>query len=1060
MAPRMGWARLSIYLFRGRALLAALALLGMISPGRAQMVLKPQSGDTAALQLKEYHAEADIEGAFAITKVSATFLNPLDERMEADFLSTLPPHAVATDFAYYYGKERVVARVTEKRRAAAIYKAITTRMRDPALIEMQGKRTFRARIFPVMPHDDLRVEMTMVQALSSNLEGFTYILPLAQPKSKHDALDEFSLSIRVHDDGQFDSVENNYGLSLDPSEETEGMPWKLRMWNGTFAFTGKNYRPTKDFRIHFNKRGETPFHMSQYAGRSGGPDGFFGLTAIVPPGMTHPQLTVAGRQTYDVVEDSMEGQSDRSLRLYGRYRGGGSATVHLAGRVKGRRVTLSHTLNLSLNSEPNHRVTKLWAAAFIAHLSKTEANRKRVIALSLRYTLPSKWTSWLAIPKEERERYKREMAEADIRRAGERLIALMDQRRSGNRESVALRERIKSIARDAGLNPAEALSEVYSTRLNELQADLQNALERFSLNGPKTTAIRQAIRQVARDAGVSPAPFLRHAEESYWRGRQERLAETLAGLIRQGKESSPGARRLKRAVEALRPKTDSSAKELLESRFVSTLDGLAKQVVLERRKAKPGETRDANGERELNRLETAIGIPAGTWAARKNEELDERETSQLEESLKYEITEGDPQGQEKDSILAQLDEVYTRWANGDTSKVAQRRKEALDRARSRAFTEVTSRLAEAALNGDDSEAPRLLRERLDAIGPGESQSDTGKSLTVAEELASRASDDGEYTSRVWQIAEERDSPHPNRPKIAQLEQELARLETVVGISVSTREKAIRNATFSSEEDQTRRELIAELRKPLPDPAVRARLERKLAQQTAQGLNDDRYNHFDPTDYAQARVECIATEVELDQLEQAPPDPATLRRIATLNATNSELRARMGDPLLSVEAPADTRRIVALMPDGLLKPLSWNAATRRWQARFDIPTWASEGAYTVTVFLLRADGSRSSLQITYHVDLTAPVGAGQATTVHTEMGRKLCLELQASEDTARVEAFIGDREPIAMKPLDPVNAPGRFLASVSLTGPPPNVVTYRITDRAHNVTVLTLTVQEE
>ena len=87
-----------------------------------------------------------------------------------------------TSFAYWYGDEKVPARIVEKEEAAAIYAHITARMRDPALVEMIGKNTFRARIFPVMPNSDLKVEMNLVQTLRSDAKGAHFTLPLQAKK--------------------------------------------------------------------------------------------------------------------------------------------------------------------------------------------------------------------------------------------------------------------------------------------------------------------------------------------------------------------------------------------------------------------------------------------------------------------------------------------------------------------------------------------------------------------------------------------------------------------------------------------------------------------------------------------------------------------------------------------------------------------------------------------------------------------------------------------------------------------------------------------------------------
>ena len=113
-------------------------------PARAQVLLKPRGGNAAPLRAKSVTADIRIRGRFAATDLDLTFQNTLTQRVEADFVYALPAHAVVTYFAYYYGDERVVARVAEKERAARIYRYITSRMRDPALIELIGKNTFRA----------------------------------------------------------------------------------------------------------------------------------------------------------------------------------------------------------------------------------------------------------------------------------------------------------------------------------------------------------------------------------------------------------------------------------------------------------------------------------------------------------------------------------------------------------------------------------------------------------------------------------------------------------------------------------------------------------------------------------------------------------------------------------------------------------------------------------------------------------------------------------------------------------------------------------------------------
>jgi Ca-activated chloride channel family protein len=160
-----------------------------------------------------------------------------------------------------------------------------------------------------------------------------------------------------------------------------------------------------------------------------------------------------------------------------------------------------------------------------------------------------------------------------------------------------------------------------------------------------------------------------------------------------------------------------------------------------------------------------------------------------------------------------------------------------------------------------------------------------------------------------------------------------------------------------------------------------------------------------------------------------------------------VQARAGDPLIHVEAPADARQVIALLPDGVIKQLTFHAESHRWEARFDIPTYAAEGDYAVTVIVLLRDGTRQVLSLHYRVDMSAPTGKGRA-QVGPAGAPVLRLEVTASPDTARVAALLpwGARVELAPSPT------GGFEARV----PVPmdwdiraGAVKLLLTDRAHN-----------
>src|SRR5438067_1348300 len=106
--------------------------LATIVPAHAQVLLKPQGQSGWLLRAKALEANVEIDRQIATTKLLLTFGNEDSDRIEADFIYAMPPGALASSFAYWYGDEKVVARVVEKEEAAAVYSYITSRMRDPA----------------------------------------------------------------------------------------------------------------------------------------------------------------------------------------------------------------------------------------------------------------------------------------------------------------------------------------------------------------------------------------------------------------------------------------------------------------------------------------------------------------------------------------------------------------------------------------------------------------------------------------------------------------------------------------------------------------------------------------------------------------------------------------------------------------------------------------------------------------------------------------------------------------------------------------------------------------
>ena len=356
---------------------------------RASALLRPKDGKAADLKARSLQVSASIRGAFADTTVTTTYINPMDRDLEAEFFYEAPPGDVVTGFSYWNGDEKVTARVVERARAARIYQTITTYRADPALIEMVGKNSFRARIFPVRGGQDLKVEVKLAQTLPAVKNGALWSYPTRELAGKDARLEKFGLTVRGSG-----ILKSNLGAFK----------------NGVLRVNQTNYRPATDARVTVAQNA-APLRASLLAARDGGPDGFFAVSLTPRDGLVRPRFVIRGIQTYDVLTPRVDRvKGGQSYTVYGRYRGAGRAVVSLNSE--------SVSLQFPATRAPGNAASRLWAARFLERLSENPANRFKVVTLSKRFGLVSKWTSWLAIPKAERENFAHINAEADRDNAG------------------------------------------------------------------------------------------------------------------------------------------------------------------------------------------------------------------------------------------------------------------------------------------------------------------------------------------------------------------------------------------------------------------------------------------------------------------------------------------------------------------------------------------------------------------------------------------------------------------------------------------------------------------
>ncbi|MDE0637692.1 MAG: VIT domain-containing protein [Candidatus Poribacteria bacterium] len=147
------------------------------------------------LRIEKHHVNVSIDNQLATTKIDQIFANPNDFQLEGTYLFPLPDDVAVSDFVLYIDGKPVKGELLAKDRARSIYEGIVRSMQDPALLEYIGTRAFQARVFPIPPNGERRIQLEYSQVISvdSGLAKYTY--PLRTDTYTHQPVGSLAVSI-------------------------------------------------------------------------------------------------------------------------------------------------------------------------------------------------------------------------------------------------------------------------------------------------------------------------------------------------------------------------------------------------------------------------------------------------------------------------------------------------------------------------------------------------------------------------------------------------------------------------------------------------------------------------------------------------------------------------------------------------------------------------------------------------------------------------------------------------------------------------------------------------
>ncbi|MBM4039752.1 MAG: VWA domain-containing protein, partial [Planctomycetes bacterium] len=147
-----------------------------VTQGALRIVAK--DGGVVECPLKHTDVRADVSGFIARVKVTQTFHNPMDEKIEAVYVFPLPHKAAVDDMTMVIGPRRIVGLI--KRRAAAreIYEQALTHGLTAALLEQERPNIFTQSVGNIPPKQEVKIEISYVDVLEYDMGVYEFHFPM------------------------------------------------------------------------------------------------------------------------------------------------------------------------------------------------------------------------------------------------------------------------------------------------------------------------------------------------------------------------------------------------------------------------------------------------------------------------------------------------------------------------------------------------------------------------------------------------------------------------------------------------------------------------------------------------------------------------------------------------------------------------------------------------------------------------------------------------------------------------------------------------------------------
>jgi Ca-activated chloride channel family protein len=208
------------------------------------------------LAIRNHYVDVTLQDQLAVTHVDQVFYNPNEYQVEGTYIFPIPVDAAVSSFTLWIDGKPVEGQVLDAEQARQTYEEIVRSMNDPALLEYVGRGAVQARIFPIPPKGERRIELEYVQALTAENGLVRYTYPLSTEKFSLWPLEEVRISLDVRTSAS--PIRAAYSPSHDVAVSRQDERHLIA------GYEASNVLPDSDFTFFYSLGEEEAFHLFSY----------------------------------------------------------------------------------------------------------------------------------------------------------------------------------------------------------------------------------------------------------------------------------------------------------------------------------------------------------------------------------------------------------------------------------------------------------------------------------------------------------------------------------------------------------------------------------------------------------------------------------------------------------------------------------------------------------------------------------------------------------------------------------------------------------------------------